>query len=204
MRRFRKHDEPTANEKDRQEIISLPNPILRQPSSRIEFISPEIGAAIKTMVDQAKAWEDSHDHEIAVGLAAVQVGYLWRVIIIRNTFDANQPANFYPLINPKIAKFSSETETRYEGCLSVPDCYARVERAKKIRFEAIDPFGSPVRGRIEGFLARVIQHEVDHLKGIMTVDRVKNPATDIGRLNEDGLITPMSLAEVQEANILDP
>ena len=184
-------------------LIYLPNPNLRTPSRRVGTIDQSILELINDMVAQAKRWEQNRQLEITVGLAAVQIDKPWRVVIIRNRFDKSQPPAFQVLINPKITRTDGPEIEDYEGCLSVPDYYAKIGRAERIRFQALGIDGQPIVASAQGFLARVIQHEVDHLKGIMTVDRVVDPKTDFGKLTPDGKIEAVSLTGLQAQDLLN-
>ncbi len=187
----------------KSELICLPHPTLRTPSRKVGLIDQPTIELLAKMIGQAKLWEAGRPHEIAVGLAAVQINQLWRVVIIRRQFDKAEPPTFQALINPRIARTDGPDIEEYEGCLSVPNYYAKIKRPQKIRFEALDLMGQPIVASVSGFLARVIQHEVDHLKGIMTVDRVTNPETAFGQLSSNGQIEPISLATVKAQGILD-
>ena len=192
-----------AGDSIKSELIYLPHPTLRTPSRKVGLVDQPTIELLAKMIERAKLWETDRPHEIAVGLAAVQINQLWRVVIIRRQFDKAEPPTFQALINPRITRTDGPEIEEYEGCLSVPDYYAKIKRAQKIRFEALDLVGQPIVASVSGFLARVIQHEVDHLKGIMTVDRVTDPETGFGRLGNDGQIEPVSLATVKTQGILD-
>ncbi len=117
-----------------------------------------------------------------VGLAAPQVHMPQRAIVLEvDPLNPRYPA--YPhipltiLINPKILEHSSETQDDWEGCLSVPDLRARVPRWRRVSIEAIDRNGGTVEFHAEGFLARVLQHEIDHLDGKVFLDRVSDLST---------------------------
>ena len=193
----------TSPNQPKSELIYLPDPALRTPSRRIGLIDRPTLELIGKMVEQAKLWEQNREHEITVGLAAVQINQPWRVVIVRRQFDKSIPPAFQALINPRISRTDGPEVEDHEGCLSVPDYYVKVKRAEQIRFEAIDLTGRQIVASAKGFLARVIQHEVDHLKGITIVDRVENPKTGFGRLNSSGQIEPVELSAVQAQNLID-
>lgn len=194
---------PGADQPPKSELIYLPDPALRSPSRRIGLIDRPTLELIGKMVDQARLWEQTRPHEITVGLAAVQINQPWRVVIVRRQFDKAAPPSFQALINPRITRTDGPEIEEYEGCLSVPDYYAKVKRAERIRFEALDLTGRSIVATAKGFLARVIQHEVDHLKGITIVDRVEEPETGFGRLNQQGKIEPVELAAVEARGLID-
>lgn len=111
-----------------------------------------------------------------VGIAANQVGVAQRAIAMECQANKRYPkAGEFPLavfINPRILKYSKETRTDWEGCLSIPGYRGLVPRSRKVTFEALTPEGERVVHTVEGFQARVIQHEVDHIKGIFYIDRM--------------------------------
>ena len=195
--------EKTETTDAKSELICLPNPNLRTPSRRIGLVDQSILELASRMLNQAKLWEKDRKFEMTVGLAAVQIDQLWRVILVRDNFNKSSAPRFQVLINPKITRTDGPKVEEYEGCLSVPDYYAKVERHNRIRFEALDLAGQPIVASVEGFLARVIQHEVDHLKGIMTVDRVKDLETGFGKLVDDGRISAVRLDEVKAKGLLE-
>ena len=175
----------------KESIITLPNPHLRQKSVKVHVVTDETRALIKDMVDASLDWEDSRPHEISAALAAVQVDALERVVIIRSDFDDKSIREFTPLINPEIVKYEGEQIADYEGCLSVNGFYGKVERSSKIRLKALDVNGNEIRLKAEGFLARVLQHEIDHCNGIVFVDHIRDQTDAFYRLNEKGELDPL-------------
>ncbi len=155
-------------------IIALPNPHLRTKSERVRVVTPAIQELITDMQAATLDWEDSRPHELGVALAAVQVDILKRVVIVRNDFDNKDDRTFIALIDPEIVKLEGTTMYDHEGCLSVPDIYGMVPRASKVRVRALDEKGREVRMKAQGFLARVLQHEIDHTNGIMFIDHIKD------------------------------
>ena len=99
------------------------------------------------------------------------------------------------LINPEIVKVEGEIVTDYEGCLSVKDVYGKVPRHSKIRVRALDTEGREVRFKAEGFLARVIQHEIDHTNGTVFIDHLKGQPDAFYRLNPKGELEPLAYEE---------
>lgn len=193
----------TNPEQAKSELICLPHPSLRTPSRRVGMVDKSILELTSRMLKQAKLWEKGREFEMTVGLAAVQIDQLWRVVLVRHDFKKNSEPQFQVLINPKITRADGPKIEEYEGCLSVPDYYAKVERYNRIRFEALDLAGRPIVASVEGFLARVIQHEIDHLKGVMTVDRVKNQEDGFGKLTENGKIEPVSFDEIKARGLIE-
>lgn len=170
----------------KEDIITLPNPHLREVSTRAIATDDSTAALIEDMTSAALDWEDSRPHEISAALAAVQIDRLERVIIVRSDFDNKESRDFTALINPEIVKYEGHIIADYEGCLSVKDIYGKVPRHTKIRVKALDINGTEIRFKAEGFLARVIQHEIDHTKGILFVDHIKEDSEAFYRLDDKG------------------
>lgn len=170
----------------KDDIIALPNPHLRQKSKRIGVITDEIKNIIQEMKDAAMDWEKSRDHEVTVGLAAVQVDLLYRIIVVRDNFDDKNDHSFTVLINPEITKFDGGIIEDFEGCLSVPHIYGKIPRYSKVKLKALDENGKPFRVTAEGFLARIFQHEVDHLNGKVIIDHIKGKPDAFFRLTDEG------------------
>ena len=142
------------------EIKKYPNPILREKSKEVREITEEIKNLGQEMVKIVIVKE-------GVGLAGPQVGQLKRIIVVCR--QKGLPEVF---INPKIVKKNKETEIGEEGCLSFPDLYLKIKRAKGAEIEALDIEGKTIYQKAEGLSARVFQHEIDHLDGILFIDRI--------------------------------
>lgn len=175
----------------KEAIIKLPDNALRQPSKKVSEITPKVTTLINDMVSASLDWESSRPHEISAALAAVQVNEHTKVIIIRNSFDDKEDDTFTALVNPKITKYSDDTTEDFEGCLSVNGIYGKVKRANRIKLKALNKDGEEVRLKAEGFLARVIQHEVDHCNGIVFIDHIKNKKDGFFKLNDAGELDPL-------------
>lgn len=175
----------------KDDIITLPNEHLRQKSAKIQEINDAVIDLIKDMTDAALDWEASRPHEISAALAAVQIDALERVVIIRSDFDNKESNEFTALINPEIVKYEGNLVEDYEGCLSVKDVYGKVPRYNKIRVKAINLDGQEVRFKADGFLARVIQHEIDHTNGIVFIDHIKESEKAFYRLDAKGELEPL-------------
>ena len=134
------------------------NPILRQKAKKVKEITAEIKQLVLDMIETLEA-------NNGLGLAAPQVGQLFQIIIAKP--ETNKEA--LVLINPQIKKTSRKKEIMAEGCLSLPDISVSVERAVKITVQALTLNGQPVEIKAKGLLARIIQHEIDHLSGILIV-----------------------------------
>lgn len=175
----------------KENIITLPHPSLRKKSERVFEIDESVMKLVGDMTSAAIDWEESRPHEISAALAAVQINSLQRVVIVRSDFDEKSNQEFTALINPEIVKYEGDVVEDYEGCLSVSGFYGKVPRHSKIRVRALDIDGNEVRFKAEGFVARVIQHEVDHTKGIVFIDHIRNNHTAFYRLDAAGELQPV-------------
>lgn len=174
----------------KDDIIILPNEHLRQKSTKVRDIDG-VKKLIDNMTDAALDWEASRPHEISAALAAVQLDHLERVVIVRSDFEDKGSKEFTALINPEIVKYEGAVIADYEGCLSVRDVYGKVPRHNKIRVKALNIDGQEVRFKAEGFLARVIQHEIDHTNGIVFIDHIKEESDAFYTLDEKGELQPL-------------
>ncbi|NPV91403.1 MAG: peptide deformylase [Firmicutes bacterium] len=147
-------------------IVEIGDPILREKARPIKTITPNIHKLLKNMADTLYQAE-------GFGLAAPQIGISKRVIVM----DVGD--GLIELINPEIV-WSEGEQVGNEGCLSVPGVTREVSRAMKVKAEGLDRNGKPVAIEGEGLLARCLQHEIDHLEGILFVDRSKKKA--VGRV----------------------
>ena len=170
----------------KDQIITLPNPHLRQPSRKVGLVTDEIKSLINNMEVSTLDWEDSRDHEVGVALAAVQIDNMYRVVVIRSNFDDKNDRSFQVFINPKITKFEGDVIEDFEGCLSIKDIYGKVKRYSKVKVKALDINGREFRVTAEGFLARVFQHEIDHTKGKVFIDHIKDNPEAFYKLNAQG------------------
>lgn len=175
----------------KDDIITLPNDHLRTKSARVQVGDETTAALIENMTAAALDWEDSRPHEISAALAAVQIDELKRVVIVRASFEDKSDRDFTVLINPEIVKYEGDVVADYEGCLSIKGVYGKVPRHTKIRVKALDEDGNEVRFRAEDFLARVIQHEIDHTNGIVFIDHIKDDTGAFYRLDDKGELQPL-------------
>ena len=175
----------------KEDIITLPNPHLREKSAKVRELNEQLVALIRDMTDAALDWEASRPHEISAALAAVQIDRLDRVVIVRSDFEDKGSNDFTALINPEIVKYEGKLVDDYEGCLSVSNVYGKVPRYSKIRVKALNAEGQEVRFKAEGFLARVIQHEIDHTNGIVFIDHIKENREAFYRLDDSGELAPL-------------
>jgi peptide deformylase len=157
------------------EILTVEDPqhleVLRSRSRKVQKVTPGLVAFAHKML-QAMREADG------VGLAAPQVGVLQRFFVVELPGDEenDQPPQTYILFNPEIVKGTGE-QVGYEGCLSIPGYVGEVARQERIAVKGVDERGKPIRYRAEGYLARVFQHELDHLDGILFTDRLTDPGT---------------------------
>lgn len=187
----------------KEDIIALPNPHLRQKSARIHVITDEVRQLADDMIKAALDWEDSRPHEISAALAAVQIDRLDRVVIVRSDFEDKADRGFTTLINPEIVKYEGEIVADFEGCLSVKRIYGKVPRHSKVRVKAIDIDGNEVRLKAEGFLARVLQHEIDHTNGTVFIDHIHDQKDAFYTLDQKGELQPLDYdTEIAQNNIL--
>ncbi len=153
-----------------REVITVGEPRLRKRSREVEKVTPELRALIADMIETM----DAHE---GVGLAAVQVGELVSAIVVEVPENEDTPGSgqLYVVINPEIVKASQETEIGIEGCLSIPGYIGEVERATSIIVRGLDERGKRINLRPKGYVARVFQHEIDHTKGVLYIDRLVAP-----------------------------
>lgn len=172
-------------------IITTPDPKLRQTSKKVSSITPEIHDIIAQMVQSSLEWEKVHEYELSAALAAPQLGYNYRIIIVREDMGKKSHANFIPLINPEIIKNEGKLISDYEGCLSVPEVYGLVPRYPKTRIKALLEDGTEIRLKANDFLARTLQHEIDHLNGILFIDHIKDDPKAFFKLDDKGNLVPL-------------
>jgi peptide deformylase len=153
-------------------ILRLGHPALREMAASVRaFDTPELHALVEDMLDTMRAADGA-------GLAAIQIGVLSRVVIFGFEVNARypdaEPVPLTVLINPEIALVGDEREAGWEGCLSVPGMRGLVPRYRQIRYRGFDPFGRAIDRTVADFHARVVQHECDHLDGILYPDRIED------------------------------
>ena len=158
-------------------VARLGHPVLRQPAEPVpvdQIRSPEIQRLIDDMLETMREYDGA-------GLAATQVHTLKRIAVIEVLGNSRYPdAPHIPLmvlVNPVITPLTDEMEDGWEGCLSVPDMRGQVPRYREVRLSCYDREGQPVDLIAKDFFARVIQHETDHLDGIVYVDRMTDLST---------------------------
>jgi len=152
-----------------REIVTLPDPVLRKKARKISDFGPELQTLVDDMVETMR-------EAPGVGLAAPQVGIPLQLIVVEySEQDEDQeieaPRKLYTIVNPEIIRVSDEQELGTEGCLSIPGFVGDVERPLAITLKGVNRRGKPVRIKADGWLARIFQHEVDHLNGVLFIDR---------------------------------
>ncbi|MBC2715544.1 MAG: peptide deformylase [Desulfobacteraceae bacterium] len=145
-------------------ILTYPDPFLREPTKPVADIDDEIQTIIE---DMAETMYEAP----GVGLAAIQAGIDKSIIVYDPDADVEKK-DFHVLINPEIVFSEGEMVSENEGCLSVPDLRADVKRSEKVTVEALDRNGNPLKIEAVGLLSVILQHEIDHLKGILFIDRI--------------------------------
>lgn len=184
---------------DRNDIVVAPNKLLRTPSKRISVIDASVKRLIKDMVAVGSDWEDHRPHEICVGLAAIQIGEPRQVVIVRDrTTDERR---FEVMINPRIIKTYGKMMDHFDGCLSVRDVYGLVSRFSRVKFSYLDAEGKKQIATAEGFDAILIQHEIDHLKGVLFVDHIKDDPEVFRYITTDGQIERADYEAIKAAGI---
>jgi len=153
-------------------ILRMGDPRLLQVSTPVQvFDTPELHALIADMRETMLAANGA-------GLAAPQIGELQRIVIFgieRNPrYPDAEPVPFTVLINPELTVLDDEQEEGWEGCLSVPGMRGLVPRYKRLRYRGFDQFGAPIDREVGDFHARVVQHEVDHLDGVLYPLRIRD------------------------------
>jgi peptide deformylase len=150
------------------EIVTLPAPILRRKARKVTDFGPQLQELIDDMVETMRIAP-------GVGLAAPQVDIPLRLIVVEfgDPEDPEIPPKLHTLVNPEITRSSMDLLMGTEGCLSIPGVAGDVERSQAVTVKAFNRRGHPVKVKAEGWLARIFQHEIDHLDGVLFVDRAE-------------------------------
>jgi peptide deformylase len=158
------------------EIVFIPQPVLRRKAHKVTVFDKDFQALVDNMIETMR-------EAPGVGLAAPQVNVSSRVIVVEygDDEDEDAPKKLYAVANPEIVSHSDETELGVEGCLSVPGLVGEVERYTEVVVKGLNRYGKPTRIKASGWMARIFQHEVDHLDGVLFVDR----ATRVWKPEED-------------------
>jgi peptide deformylase len=145
-------------------LIILPDPVLRQVSKPVERVDEQLRAFADDML------ETMYDAP-GIGLAAIQVGEPIRMLVIDIAKD-DQPKDPHVFVNPEIVASSDTTNIHEEGCLSIPDYYAEVERPAEVTVRYVGLDGESHEIKAEGLMATCLQHEIDHLNGVLFIDHI--------------------------------
>ncbi len=170
-------------------VLKMGEPLLRSVAAPVTHFDAELAALVGDMDDTMRALSGA-------GIAAPQIGVSQRVVIFElgdnPRYPHLQPVPYTVLVNPLVTPLTTEQDEGWEGCLSVPGLRGLVPRFRRLRYQGFDLHGTPIDRTVEGFHARVVQHEVDHLDGILFPQRVRD-LRDFGF--EDALagqMTPMA------------
>jgi peptide deformylase len=153
-----------------RKIVTLPEPVLRRKAHSVTKFDKNFQSLIDDMVETMR-------EAPGVGLAAPQIGLSERLIVVEyyereeDEEVENAPKKVWAIANPEIIKASEETLVGVEGCLSIPNLVGEVERHATIQVKGLNRHGKPLKIKAEGWLARIFQHEIDHLNGVLFTDR---------------------------------
>jgi len=150
-----------------RQIVYLPEPVLRRKALPVSRFNADLQKLIDDMVETMRVAP-------GVGLAAPQVGISERIIVVEYPLDDSKedaPKKLFTMVNPEIKEMSSETELGVEGCLSVPGFQGEVERSIAVTVKGLNRHGQPMKVKAKGWLARIFQHEIDHLNGVVFTDK---------------------------------
>lgn len=149
-----------------RKITTFPADVLRQKAQPVTKFDRDLQKLVDDMIETMR-------DAPGVGLAAPQIAISKQVVVVEfgHEDDETIPKQVYVLVNPEIVKIADETVRGIEGCLSVPGLVGTVDRAQVVTVRAQDPKGKPIKIRAEGWLARIFQHEIDHLNGVLYTDR---------------------------------
>jgi len=160
-----------------RQIITLPEPILRRKAKPITKIDKDLQTLVDDMIETMR-------EAPGVGLAAPQVNIGQQLIVVEYSEDEDEqedenpesdpkprkPKKLYVMINPEIVKASEEKVMGVEGCLSIPNIQGEVERHEAIQVKGLNRYGRPQKLKVDGWMARIFQHEIDHLNGVLFTD----------------------------------
>jgi peptide deformylase len=145
-------------------VITIPDEVLRKKAHKVTNFDKDLTTLVDDMFETMR-------NAPGVGLAAPQVAISQKVIVVEYAEDEEQKPKSYAVVNPEIIKTSAETELGIEGCLSIPNLVGEVERFSSVVVKGFNQSGKPVKIKANGWLARIFQHEIDHLDGILFTDR---------------------------------
>ena len=151
------------------DIVKIPDPVLRRKARKVTEFNRDFQLLVANMIETMR-------DAPGVGLAAPQVNVSQRLVVIEygDDEDENVPKKLFVLVNPEIVEKSEEMVAGPEACLSVPNLVGEVERHQSITVKSLNRHGKPQKHKVDGWLARIFQHELDHLDGIIYTDRTDN------------------------------
>lgn len=147
-----------------RKIVYVPDPVLRKKAHKITTFDKDLNVLIDDMVETLR-------DAPGVGLAAPQIGISEQLIVVEYAENEEQKPKLYIVINPEIIKPSEEKEIGVEACLSIPGVAGEVERNYSLTIKGLNRLGKPTKIKASGWLARIFQHEIDHLEGVLFTDR---------------------------------
>jgi peptide deformylase len=147
-----------------REVVTIPDEVLRRKAHKVTNFDKDLSTLIDDMFETMR-------QAPGVGLAAPQIDISQRVIVVEYAEEEDEKPKSFAVINPEIIKTSTETELGIEGCLSIPNLVGEVERFSAVVVKGFNKQGKPVKIKSSGWLARIFQHEIDHLEGILFTDR---------------------------------
>jgi peptide deformylase len=147
-----------------REVVTIPDEVLRRKAHKVTNFDKDLSTLIDDMFETMR-------QAPGVGLAAPQIDISQRVIVVEYAEEEEEKPKSYAVINPEIIKTSTDTELGIEGCLSIPNLVGEVERFSTVVVKGFNKQGKPVKIKSSGWLARIFQHEIDHLEGILFTDR---------------------------------
>ena len=151
-------------------IVTLPDPVLKRKAHAVTKFDKDLQVLLNDMVETMR-------EAPGVGLAAPQIGLLERIVVIEyfekqeDEEKEDAPKKVWAVINPEIVKVSEEMSIGVEGCLSIPGLVGEVERHAEVHVKAMNRHGKPMKIKAKGWLARIFQHEIDHLNGVLFTER---------------------------------
>ena len=162
------------------EILTSPHPTLRDRATKVKAFTSKLDQLIEDMIETMRA-------SSGVGLAAPQIGVNQRVIVVEYAKGSEdpeaepKPPKLYVVVNPEIVRHSKESVTGNEACLSLPGYFGEVDRYESVTVKGLNRHGKPFKHKASGWLARIFQHEIDHIQGTLYIDR----ANQVWRIEED-------------------
>lgn len=147
-----------------RKIVTIPEEVLRKKAHKVTNFDKDLATLVDDMFETMR-------QAPGVGLAAPQIAISQKVIVVEYAEDEDKKPKSFAVINPEIIKTSADTEFGIEGCLSIPNLVGEVERFSSVVVKGFNQSGKPIKIKASGWLARIFQHEIDHLDGILFTDR---------------------------------